>query len=414
MGENARPVLISDVAVFDGRVRYPCLSVLVRDGVLAEMGGDVAAPSDGTVVSGAGHTLLPGLIDAHTHTFFRSDMQQALAFGVTTLLDMFGAPEQVAELKRSAAADSAVADLRSAGTGVTAPGGHPTDLVAAGILPSFPTLDAVEAASDFVADRVAEGSDYIKIIVDDGAWLGSQIPTLSQEQLRAVVLAAHEQGKHAVAHASTHAEAERAIASGVDGLAHVFVDRTPPSDFGTLAAQAGVFVIPTLRVWEAKFGQPREMTLSHDCRLRPYLAPQMLAYLDKPWAEVFGVDQPDWPGPTYAMQATSQLHDAEVPLLAGTDAAYPHSAHGLSMHGELAALVEAGLSPADALTAATATPAACFGLHDRGVIEPGRRADLMLVAGDPTTDIDATANITGIWRGGVPLERIPDPDVQNS
>lgn len=124
---------------------------------------------------------------------------------------------------------------------------------------------------------------------------------------------------------------------------------------------------------------------------------------------MFGVDQPDWPGAHYAKRATRQLRQAGVPLLAGTDAATPRSVHGLNLHGELAALVEAGLSPREALTAATATPAECFGLTDRGRIAVGARADLLLVAGDPTVEIAATANIARIWRGGIPVQRVPPP-----
>ena len=89
---------------------------------------------------------------------------------------------------------------------------------------------------------------------------------------------------------------------------------------------------------------------------------------------------------------------------------YPHSAHGLSLHAELAALVDAGLAPADALTAATAVPAAHFGLHDRGRLAPGHRADLVLVDGDPTADITATTRIVAVWRGGIRQDRGRAPD----
>lgn len=94
-----------------------------------------------------------------------------------------------------------------------------------------------------------------------------------------------------------------------------------------------------------------------------------------------------------------------MPVLAGSDVAAPHSAHGLSLHAELGALVDAGLSPRQALTAATAAPAEHFGLGDRGALEVGRRADLVLVRGDPTTCIDVAADIARIWRGGVPVQR---------
>lgn len=100
-----------------------------------------------------------------------------------------------------------------------------------------------------------------------------------------------------------------------------------------------------------------------------------------------------------------QLKAARVPILAGTDAPNPGTLHGASIHRELELLVKAGLTPVEALTAATSAPAAQFRLSDRGRIEPGRRADLLLVKGDPTTDIKATRSIARVWKGGVTVDR---------
>jgi hypothetical protein len=95
-----------------------------------------------------------------------------------------------------------------------------------------------------------------------------------------------------------------------------------------------------------------------------------------------------------------------VPILAGTDAGNPGTAHGVSLHGELALLVRAGLTPAPALTAATAAPAQRFGLRDRGRIAVGQRADLLLVDGDPTRDITATRAIDTVWKNGYAIDRV--------
>ena len=78
-------------------------------------------------------------------------------------------------------------------------------------------------------------------------------------------------------------------------------------------------------------------------------------------------------------------------------------AHGASLHNELQLLVTAGLTPIEALRAATSTPARCFGLDDRGRIAPGARADLLLVDGDPTTNIADTLSIRTVWRQGIQL-----------
>ena len=92
-------------------------------------------------------------------------------------------------------------------------------------------------------------------------------------------------------------------------------------------------------------------------------------------------------------------------ILAGTDVPNPGTAHGVSMHRELELLVQAGLTPQEALAAGTSRPADCFGLDDRGRIAPGLRADLLLVRGDPTTDILATRDIVAVLRSGVRVDR---------
>jgi imidazolonepropionase-like amidohydrolase len=107
--------------------------------------------------------------------------------------------------------------------------------------------------------------------------------------------------------------------------------------------------------------------------------------------------------------SVARLHAAGVPILAGTDAPNPGTAHGPSLHGELELLVRAGLTPVEALRAATSTPARVFRLGDRGRIAPGMRADLVLVDGDPTSDVTATRRITRIWKNGFPVDRTIKP-----
>lgn len=103
------------------------------------------------------------------------------------------------------------------------------------------------------------------------------------------------------------------------------------------------------------------------------------------------------------------LDRAGVQVLAGSDAPNPHTAHGASIHRELENLVSAGLSPIRALVAATSAPADAFGLDDRGRVSPGLRADLVLVEGDPTTDIRATRAILRVWKDGVRVPVLSPP-----
>ena len=107
-----------------------------------------------------------------------------------------------------------------------------------------------------------------------------------------------------------------------------------------------------------------------------------------------------------ARDTVTALHDAGVVILAGTDAnAAPgvpfQVPHGESLHHELALLVDAGLTPSEVLRAATSLPAHHFGLTDRGRVDPGLRADLVLIDGDPTTEIRTTRNLRRVWCAGV-------------
>jgi imidazolonepropionase-like amidohydrolase len=108
----------------------------------------------------------------------------------------------------------------------------------------------------------------------------------------------------------------------------------------------------------------------------------------------------------HARSTLSAFHRAGVTILAGTDANQAPASpaqipHGEAFHDELGLLVEAGLTPVEALRSATVVPATFFGFTDRGVIEPGRCADLLLIDGDPTQDIAATRAIRGVWAAGV-------------
>lgn len=403
---SADDVLITGARVFDGVRLIEADSVLVRGGIVEGVGGEIAAPDGVTTVDGGGGTLLPGLIDAHTHVTSTADLRVALAFGVTTELDMFCPTELLREIRAAVAGRVDHADFRSAGVGATAPGGHPTQLVTFGIYPEFPLLTDPSQAEAFVADRVAEGSDYFKIFLEDDQTFGWNSPRLGADVVRAVVAAAHDAGLLVVAHVSTRADADLAIEAGVNGLVHVFIDGPPDAGFAQRAADAGIFVTPTLSVYEA-YTAPvrRERTFIDHPRMGPYLDAPTRAVLTTDPDGDYVMKPPPGVSHEHAFAATRGLRDAGVPVLAGTDAATGRSAHGFCVHGELAALVDAGLSAAEALRAATAAPAEAFKLTDRGRIAPGMRGDLLLVDGDPTVDIAATRDIRGIWARGFRFDR---------
>ena len=129
-----------------------------------------------------------------------------------------------------------MAELRFGGYGVTTPDGHCTKF---GF--EVPTLTQPSEAQAFVDARIAEGSDYIKIIYDDGRAYGIDFKTISKETLAAAVEAAHQRAKLAIVHIGTLQDAREAIEAGADGLAHLFVDRKPDPDFASLLASRGAF-----------------------------------------------------------------------------------------------------------------------------------------------------------------------------
>jgi imidazolonepropionase-like amidohydrolase len=388
------PVAITNVRIFDGTRVIPKGTVVFQGDRIAAVGAKVFPPKGANVIDGTGQTLLPGFIDGHTHTWGEA-LERALVFGVTTELDMFTAPPFAKQMREEQAKTRPTgrADLYSAGYLATAPGGHGTEYG----MP-VPTLTKPEEAESWVDARVAEGSDYIKIVLEDGSPYGRKIPTLDKATLKAVVQAAHQRKKLAVVHVSTEDAAKEAIEAGADGLVHIFTDRAPEPGFAELVQKHKAFVTPTLTVVESTTGTASGKALPDDPHIAPYLQTEEITNLRRS----FPAHKLDFQN---ALAAVRQLEKAGVPILAGTDAPNPGTAHGASLHRELELLVSAGLSPTGALVAATSTPARIFGLTDRGRIAPGLRADLVLVKGDPTADITATRDIQRIWKAGHEVTR---------
>jgi imidazolonepropionase-like amidohydrolase len=385
------PFVIRHAKVFDGKKLIAADSVFVQNGKIHSIGTDLKVPPGTTAIDASGDTLLPGLIDSHTHDWGDSP-KQALLFGVTTELNMAGNPKFVAELKQTEPAGKGMdsADILSAGNVVTPPKGHGTEY---GV--PAPTLAGAAEAQQFVDERIAEGSDYIKIILEDGHVCHVTFSKFSREEVAAVVAAVHKRGKMAVVHISSQEDAREAIAAGADGLAHVFADSPPAPDFAEFVHSHHAFAITTLTATQSSLGTPSGASLLTDNRLREFLNAGARTGLKAPMPFVCSGKLEN------ALAAVMQLHKAGVPVLAGTDAPAPGSWNGVSLHQELQLLVKAGFSPADALAAATSVPAAAFHLNDRGRIAPGLRADLLLVRGDPTQEITATRNIVAVWKCGV-------------
>ncbi|KAK4110166.1 hypothetical protein N656DRAFT_800412 [Canariomyces notabilis] len=362
---TGRRFALKNVRIFDGTSLHPHNSTVIVDAAAA------TSPNTITTYDGQGMTLLPGLIDSHAHLLSTIHLAELTRFGVTTAVNAFCPdPALCASLRNHTGLTAVV----TASFMATSPNSTHAKLVGpenAGLL-----IRDISQAAAFVRSQVAQPwrADFIKVI---GSAPG---PGLTQAAQAALVKAAHAAGRRVVLHAA-YAEG---LAAGVEQIHHAPLD-VPANDrlvdmFRGKRKKTGraVAVCPTLTMMRATvLEMQRGRTMSNSS----------LSF-------------------AAANETVARLHAAGVSILAGTDAnlqpAVPARVpFGSSIHDELEHLVAAGLSPVEALNAATVVPARSFGLHDRGVIREGMLADLVLVDGDPTVNITASRNIVRVWVRGV-------------
>jgi len=381
--------IIHSVGVFDGSDVIPEATVIIQCSLIHRVfeGGEPAdVPPGSRLIDGKGKFLLPGLIDSHTHTFRREMLERSLDFGVTTVFDM---GSLASGFKQTIDAEDALgqvtgrADMLGAELWVTAPGSHGTQFGDA------PTLDKPEGAEEFVAARVAGGADFIKVIYDNFKMIDRPIPTLSKEAMQAVVSAAHRHGLKAVFHSRDVDAYTDAVKAGADGFVHVPVDAVPSEELLSLLKANGVFVSPNLSL-----ARPDGQRLIDDPFIGPMLTDKEISNL-KNFRGMHGKG-----GDRIAYESVKAFHNAGISILSGSDTPNGGTTVGASMHIEMELLVEAGLTPVEAMAAATSAPAEVFGLDDRGRIAEGLLADLLLVEGSPVQTISNSRNILTVWKAG--------------
>jgi imidazolonepropionase-like amidohydrolase len=280
-------------------------------------------------------------------------------------------------------------------------------------LPNPPTVERAADAVSFVAARKAEGSDYLKIVINGVRTADQGMPTLDEARVRALVDAAHQQGMLTIAHIETVGDTEIALASGVDSLAHVWRRGGANLDLARRIAARRVPVTLTLAIPDGRLPASRESLLA-DGRLRPFMSPRIVQQLSQTANPPAQANLDPRRILDLHIEAARSLHTAGARLMVGTDAAMANDSvqhsnptvHGISVHRELELLVtDIELSQLQALAAATTNPAEGFRLTDRGRIEVGRKADLVLVRGNPMVNITATRDVLRVWRSGVELTR---------
>jgi len=410
--------LIHSVRIFSGEeVISQNGYVLLQDGLIKNISASTPSdvPKADITIDGAGHTVLPGLIDGHVHAHDGlPELEQALKFGVTTVLDMFHDSAHAYGLKQACKNRSDLADFKSANYGATVDGGWPEPVfratmpdleLANAMIARWPKLQSPKDADAFVQKNIEDGADYIKLVQESGSVMhGPPLPVPSSEIQAAVVSAAHKHGKIAVAHALSQEATMIVLGAGVDGLAHCFADEPPNEALVVAYRKNNSFLIPTLVVASTLTGE--EVASSEKHVAHPFVG----KVLDEEGKTCFCKKMMLAKGNAkveFAYETVRMLKKAGFDIIAGTDTATGLGgvSFGLSLHQELSLYTErCGFTPIEALKSATSTTARRFNLVDRGLLKEGLRADILFVEGDPTLDIAHTLNVAGVWRGGEALK----------
>jgi len=432
-----RSVVLRNVRVFDApraALADGLRDVLVRDGRIEAVAPPGLVARGVAEIDGRGGTLLPGLVDVHTHTGSSSfppwrirfpDVAQNLAAflyaGVTTVLDLGSlTPEVFRERSRIATGARLGPRLYAAGPVFTAPGGHPAEVLRAWlpwylrwyVLPrATREVAGPDEARRAIAALLPERPDVLKLAIDAGT---GDVPRLAPETIAAIAAAGHAAGVRSIAHIGSSAEAIDAVRGGVDALAHAPWREGLSEEAVRVIAAARVPVVATLAVWDLA-GTPRTRE-SDFLPIEREVAPRevVAALLAPPPA----VDE----ATAAFLRAAAAAHDARranvvklraagVTVLAGSDACNPGDLPGAGLHLELTKLVEAGVPPGEALRAATWENARFIGGDgaDFGEVAAGKRADLVLVDGDPVARIGDLGRIVQVVLDGTVLERRPHP-----
>ena len=390
VGAARADVLIRAANVVDSGTGTVTVSdVLVRGENIDAVGPGLPIPEGVRVVEAGGLALVPGLVDVHTHwtpnarpAALPAIANAYLDAGVTTVADYHQAPEVHAPRREWLAGLAAPTVLF--GARMSTPLGHGADWADQA---TTRWVNSPAAARAAVRELAAYRPDFIKAFTD--GWRYNNYPdntSMDEATLAALVEEAHAHGIRVFTHTVTLARAKQAARAGVDLIAHSILDREVDEELVALMREHGTAYAPTLAVYEpVRVGDP------------PPADPENRVLRQR--RINFEV----------ALANAGRLHAAGIPVVAGTDAGMPGTPHGRATRHELELLVRAGMTPLQALHAATAGAAKALGLGDRGVIAPGWRADLVLVEGEPWNDVAALRNVRRVFVAG---EEVTGPDAR--
>ena len=419
-----RPVVLKGARLIDGTGRPPIEnSVLVIEGsqiAAAGKAGAVSIPKDADVKDFSGKTIMPALIDLHGHLGLSNNgadsaaghyteenvakqLNKYLSYGVATVAS-FGQDE---DLIFSIRADQHAgkiggARLYTAGrgfleyTGKSNPADH-----------RYRPQNPEEARTD-IRELAAHHPDYVKMWVDDGLGHGTKI---KPEIYRAIIDEAHKQHIRVFAHEYYLADAKALLAAGLDGFAHSIRDQAVDNELISAMKARGIFLIPTLVRDETLFAYADQVKWIDDPFFQAGLEPGALTMIRSPQTvEKFRQD-PDIAkyraGFEMAKKNLKTLSDAGVKIAFGTDSGIPMRFPGYLEHRELQLMVEAGLTPMQAIVAATATNAEILGgAKQFGTLQAGRAAEFLVLDANPLDDIHNSEKLSAVWQAGKPVPSV--------
>jgi imidazolonepropionase-like amidohydrolase len=407
-GQQPAPLAITGLTIFDGTGKPAYKGTIVLDGErIAAIGADAKPPSGARIINGDGLTAIPGLFDMHTHLWAdavpggqAADVGKhlkAYAYsGVTTVVDFSSDPEQFEPLRRLSRTTFGGARILLASR-ISTPGGHGTEGGWADIhTQEVRTPAEARAAVKNVAPYKPE---FIKAFTDGWRYgFSPDLTSMEEETLAALCDEAHKNGMRVLTHTVTLEKAKIASRAGVDSLVHGIGNAFADDELLALMKQKGTGYASTMAVYE-QHDQPADdlmkivIPAGRAASLRR--APQSTAgspARTKRWANL--------------NHNIAALRDAGARFGLGTDAGMSGTYHGWATLRELVLLTEAGLSPAQALTAGTSGSAKLLGVdRDRGTLEPGKLADLVLIEGKPHQTITDIYKIRSVYLGGRELDR---------